>query len=106
MLEHMTGQGLLVDQAKVTDVSAWVDERMRDVQRQMTAAVPAELLNYQVWKTAKGAEKGLEALKASGDVFADATLEAFDAEGETTQCGACGAQGVTKAHVTRKTVEA
>lgn len=104
MLEHATGQGVLVDQAKVTDVSAWVDERMHDVQRQMTSAVPAELLNYQVWKTAKGAEKGLEALKVSGDVFADATLEAFDAEGETTQCGACGALGVTKAHTSRKTL--
>ncbi len=102
-LWRMAERGLRVDDARVSRLAADLPKRLLGMRAAMTAHVPEAARRTKVWKTEKAAHKGLEALRASGEVGADAVLRSVVAEATTTRCAACGATGVKKDHVTRKT---
>lgn len=101
-LEAMTQAGVAVDRDKVVRLSAELEARLIREQAAMTALVPPDICGEQVWKTLGAAETGLARLKAAGEVPPEATLEAVPSTASAMRCAACGAVGVTAAHVTRK----
>lgn len=104
LLVRMTEVGIGVSSERVETAAAEGAAWLAEVQATMTAAVPLEARNVQVWKKREAAEKGLERMLANGEVLAGSTLEPVPATKTVKQCGQCGEVGVKKEHVARKTV--
>jgi hypothetical protein len=112
ILHRMTSAGVGVDASKVAGLEVDIARDMRAMQREMTALVRQvedkppgprrAICATQTWKTRRAAEAGLARLIEAGECAPEAILEAVAAEGRTSQCGACGATGVTAPHVRKK----
>lgn len=100
LLERMTAAGLAIDGAKVEGLATQCDHDMLELQGRMTAVVPPEVRPLQRRKSLDAANR---LLTAEGP---HATLETVAGTKTVTRCRSCGELGVTKPHVTRKTVEA
>jgi len=106
VLDQMSATGLLLDEAKRGRLRTDFAARLGRLEQEMTRAVPRAALNTKVWKTRRAAEQGLALLRERGEVADDAVLEPVAGEHLEQTCEVCGAHPVTKAHSTRKTVEA
>ena len=117
VLERMSQGGLLVDAEAKAALQTELDAKILELETTMQAIVPVEAKPTHVWKTLKGAEKGLPLLKAGidpihhhvtrpGQLAEDATWYEIPATKLVASCSACGAAPVTKSHVQRRTLPA
>lgn len=108
-LDHMSRVGMLLDKRVHSQLSAKLGEDLARITAEMNAIVPETVKSPKVWKTLTGAEKGRETLIRNAEAEGTDTsrlkaAEFFTIPAMTTviACKQCGAQGVTKDHVTRK----
>ncbi len=112
-LEHMSQRGLLVDQEAKDALEVELIATLTALTQQMDALVPDDVKSPHIWKSEAGAIKGkatlVDRLRREGDsnweLVAAAPLYAIGAKKKVTQCSACAKVGVTKPHVTRKTLK-
>lgn len=106
ILHTMAAGGLLVSEEQRQAAEIHLRDRLLTLETHMTQVVPEALRPVAQWQKRALAEAGLARLQAAGAVLPGA--EVYEAEVLKAQkvCGACGQVGVTKAHVTKKTLRA